>query len=86
MAKVISASLTGTLEPKSLALSALSTPGGKKIVKRLNFRTVLRVLTRKINAVSTYILAVNFKQRFAYQKKIVKSSEDKKILISKNEN
>ena len=49
MAKFISAFLTGTLEPKSLALSALSTPGGKKIVKRLNFRTVLRVLSRKIN-------------------------------------
>ena len=37
MAKFISAFLTGTLEPKSLALSALSTPGGKKSLKDLTF-------------------------------------------------
>ena len=37
LAKVISACLTGTLEPKSLALSALSTPGEKKSLKDLTF-------------------------------------------------
>ena len=87
MAKVISASLTGTLEPKSLALSALSTPGRKKSLKDLNFSTVLRVLTRKINAVSTYESEI-FQTALCIlkKKKTPNCRRIKKCWISKNKN